>query len=311
MVRNICAGQIMKALFLAIDDQRVILDELYRSILSYIECDFKKLNRSESKNLKKTISEYSLKEYDRVILLLRFRDICSQYKFLRKIRNLSIIEHDACQNYILSSRYYGKFSDFYRRIPGARIIVSGFNVSKKLGLEGHNVAFVPKGFDDELITNEERCRSVELGFIGSIDSDVYAQRARFLKEVRETERLEILKTQSGMEYNDKLNEIRYFLSCDMGIGEYMIKNYEAMASGCTLIAFDQGSEENDALGFMDRENIMLYHSFESFLACLDELRQDSGLGARVAQQGEALVRSRFSYKVIGSLIANEVARPFE
>ena len=62
-----------------------------------------------------------------------------------------------------------------------------------------------------------------------------------------------------------LNRIRFFVSADIGMGEYMIKNFEAMACGCVLLAYDQGELENEALGFIDMHNIVLYRR-------LDELR---------------------------------------
>jgi hypothetical protein len=62
----------------------------------------------------------------------------------------------------------------------------------------------------------------------------------------------------GEEYCATLNRIRFFVSADVGMGEYMIKNFEAMACGCVLLAFDQGAAENQALGFKGMVNVVFY-----------------------------------------------------
>lgn len=300
----------MKALLLAVDEQKVSLDSLYESIAENLETDIFRIGRKDSKNLRGLLSQIDHEKYDRVILFLRFRDLRKQRRVLSRIRNLTIVEHDACQNYIMNSDYHGEFTRFYKSLPQARVITSGFQVTQKLHAEGVNARFVPKGFDSNLIRNTYQARDIEVGFIGSLESSVYAGRKNFLESLGKSESLTLLKTNSPEKYNKEINRIRFFLSCDIGLGEYMIKNFEAMGAGCCLFAYDQGADENKALGFKTLENIVLYNSIQSLRDQLENLRSDSRLAERIARNGEKLAFKNFSFDAIGEKIAREVKTPF-
>ncbi|WP_241353761.1 glycosyltransferase [Pseudomonas aeruginosa] len=99
-----------------------------------------------------------------------------------------------------------------------------------------------------------------------------------------------------------------FVSADVGMGEYMIKNFEAMACGCVLLAYDQGERENEALGFRDMENIVLYRSVADIQEKLAILRLDTALAERIARSGQALAIERFSFAAVGQSIV-EAMRP--
>ncbi|HBO6101186.1 TPA: glycosyltransferase family 1 protein [Pseudomonas aeruginosa] len=106
----------------------------------------------------------------------------------------------------------------------------------------------------------------------------------------------------------RYDRIRFFVSADVGMGEYMIKNFEAMACGCVLLAYDQGERENEALGFRDMENIVLYRSVADIQEKLAILRLDTALAERIARSGQALAIERFSFAAVGQSIV-EAMRP--
>ena len=114
------------------------------------------------------------------------------------------------------------------------------------------------------------------------------------------------RTNSGAEYCDTLNRIRFFVSADVGMGEYMIKNFEAMACGCVLLAFDQGEAENRALGLQDMHNVVLYGSIAQLQAKLKVLRADEALVRRIATNGRDLAVSRFSFAQVGRSIVEQL-----
>ena len=149
-----------------------------------------------------------------------------------------ILEHDAYQNYI-PCKYTGKFSAHYRQLPWARVISSGYMVSERLRREGFDAVFVPKGYDEQLLTDQGRERDIELAFVGSTGSVAYSGRKALLDELGQVENLVVTRTKSGEDYCNTLNRIRFFVSADVGMGEYMIKNFEAMACGCVLLAYDR------------------------------------------------------------------------
>ncbi|MFQ2834307.1 glycosyltransferase [Pseudomonas aeruginosa] len=75
-----------------------------------------------------------------------------------------------------------------------------------------------------------------------------------------------------------------------------------------LLAYDQGERENEALGFRDMENIVLYRSVADIQEKLAILRLDTALAERIARSGQALAIERFSFAAVGQSIV-EAMRP--
>lgn len=301
----------MKILFLVQKEQRVILDRLYDSIARHVsECDTRWLDSSEQANLKHYFSEHvDISRYDRIVFFLRFKKEMRQWRFIRTLPNLVILEHDAYQNYI-PNKYQGKYTRHYHRMPWVRVLCSGAHVTQRLQMEGIDAVFIPKGYDQALIQHQQHQeRAIELGFVGSLKSGVYAQRKQFLEQLASLENMDIVRTQSGQDYVDKLNSIRFFASADIGMGEYMIKNFEAMAAGCVLLAWKQGNGEEEALGFRDMESIVLYSSMEECRDKLAQLRTDPALTERIAAAGQTLVEQQYSFEALGKKIALAMEQP--
>jgi glycosyltransferase involved in cell wall biosynthesis len=116
----------------------------------------------------------------------------------------------------------------------------------------------------------------------------------------------VTRTKSGEEYCDTLNRIRFFVSADVGMGEYMIKNFEAMACGCVLFAYDQGDAENRALGLQDMQNVVFYSDIPQLQSKLAILRRDPDLAALIAINGRDLAVSQFGFGAIGARIVREL-----
>lgn len=299
----------LKVLFLVQGEQRAILDRLYEGIASHCDCDIRWLGRREQANLRRYFrQQVDTTRYDRILLFLRFKQEIRQVAFIRTLPNLVILEHDAYQNYI-PCKYTGRFSAHYRQLPWARIIGSGYQVTRRLREEGFDAVCVPKGYDQALLRDLGGERDIELGFLGSTKSVAYSGRKALLDELGQLESLTVTRTNSGEEYLNALNRIRFFVSADVGMGEYMIKNFEAMACGCVLLAFDQGAEENRALGFVDMENLVLYTSVEELRRKLALLRDDPVRAARIAANGRSLVTQRYSFAQLGAAIVEALTPP--
>lgn len=301
----------MKVLFLVQKEQRVILDRLYDAVCDNVSwCDLRWLSSNEQANLKDYFRHIDVTAYDRIILFLRFKKEIRQVRFIRTIPNLVILEHDAYQNFI-PGKYQGKFLAHYQQLSGVRVISSGFGVTRKLRAHGVDAVFVPKGYDQTLLCNLSRPRDIDLGFVGSIESRVYSERKKLLQALNREESLKITRTRSGKEYLDRLNRINIFVSADIGMGEYMIKNFEAMACGCALCAYDQGYEENEALGFIDLQNIILYRNLSELREKLATVRADNSLLTAIMQAGQKLVEKRFRFDLLGKMIANALVPPLD
>lgn len=303
------ASQRLKVLLLVQKDQRVILDRLYDGIAAHTDCDLRWLDDAEQADLKRYFrANVEPTRYDRIVLFLRFKKEIRQVAFIRSIPNLVILEHDAWQNYF-PGKYEGRFSAHYRRLPSARVLSSGFQIAERLRGEGVDAVFVPKGYDQALLRNLGLPRDIELGFVGSMKSGAYRDRKAMLEEVAQREPLIATRTESGEDYLRTLNRIRFFVSADVGMNEYMIKNFEAMACGCVLCAYDQGATENRALGFRDMENLVLYRNPQELQAKLSQLRAEPELVSGIAAKGQALVEREYSFARIGERIADALRPP--
>lgn len=296
----------MKVLFLVQEEQRAILDRLYDGVAANCECDIRWVSDEDQRNLRRYFKrEVDVERYDRILFFLRFKKEMRQASFISTVPNLVILEHDAYQNYI-PCKYTGKFSAHYRKMPWARIISSGYNVSERLRQEGFDAVFVPKGYDEQLLADQGRERDIELAFVGSTGSVAYSGRKALLDELGRVENLVVTKTKSGEDYCNTLNRIRFFVSADVGMGEYMIKNFEAMACGCVLFAFDQGEEENRALGLQDMHNIVFYKDIPTLQQKLRTLRSDLSLAQQIAENGRHLAVSRFAFGQVGRSIVEHM-----
>lgn len=304
----------MRVLFLVQKDQRVILDRLYDAIVDGVAatgglCDLRRLTSDEQADLRDYFAEHvDVAQYDRVMLILRFKKMIRQRRFLRTVPNLVILEHDAYQNYI-DSKYRGEYSKHYRELPWVRVFCSGFGVTQRLHAEGVDVHFVSKGYDQLLLRNLGRLRTTEMAFVGSTGNKLYVQRKQFLEALARVEPLEIVRTQSGDDYLHKLNDVRFFISADIGMSEYMIKNFEAMACGCVLFAWDQGLDENAALGLVDMQNVVLYRSQSELREKLQALRADSTRADAIATAGQRLAEQHLTWAEIGKQVVELLQPP--
>ena len=299
----------MKVLFLVQKTQRVLLARFYESICRHLGgCDIRWLTSEEQSDLKSYFCDIDIESYDRVILFLRFKKEIKQVRFIQTLPGLVILEHDAYQNYV-EGKYKGRFSRYYKGLPWARVISSGCGVSEKLREEGVDARFVSKGYDQFLLKSKHCDRDIELGFIGSTRSNAYSQRRELLEILSEHENLFVTRTNSGEEYCDALNRIKIFVGADVGFGEYMIKNFEAMACGCLLLAWDQGEKENAALGFEDMLNVVLFSDVEELRDKLALLRKNPQLIGEIAATGQELIERRYSWDSLGQDVAKCVKLP--
>src|SRR5690606_311489 len=125
---------------------------------------------------------------------------------------------------------------------------------------------------------------------------VYRKRRKFLNAASKTGEVELLRADPGEAYNDLLHRIHCFVSADIGFDEYMIKNFEAMAAGCVLVAWRQPSQEQEALGLEEGKHLVLYGSMAELREKLAWLEQYPDKARQIACAGRELVAARHRWK---------------
>lgn len=292
----------MRVLVLTATPRLPDLSAVYAHLSALLDVDVRLLDKAQQRDLKGYLRGVAVEDYARILLDLPFKHMYAQAGLLARLPGLLIYEEDACQNYLATSKWRGAFSRFYRRLPAARIVVTGASVARRLRSEGFDVSFIPKGYDPQTLFDEQRERDIELGFIGRTASKDYAGRKALLDSLAACEPLQLLRTEPGADYRQMLNRIRYFVSADVGLGEYMAKNFEAMACGCVLLAWRQGEEE-PAIGLEDGRHLLLYSSLEELRALLARLRSEPGLAAELATAGRSFAAEHLSHACLAGRLA--------
>ncbi|MCV4340244.1 glycosyltransferase family protein [Pseudomonas capsici] len=284
--------------------------QLWQGLKRFADVEVRYIDREQHKQLGRVLRGIDFSLYDRVVLDLLFRYLCRQARQLKRISGLLIYEEDACQEFISGSRWQGKFSAFYRKIPNARVIMTGFRVAERFRDMGVDALFLAKGYNSSSLYASDAERDIELGFIGRLGSDTYRERRDFLQRAVERHQLELMRTAPGDEYREALNRIRVFVSADIGLGEYMAKNFEAMACGCVLLAYRQGQGEEQAIGLEDGVNAMLYGNEQEFSEKLALLRNDPALVARVGEQGLLFAQQYLDYFKQSEVVFRHLSQDF-
>ena len=299
----------MRVLVLTAEARVPDLSAVYQSLPRYLDIDLHVLGKAQQRQLRRYLAGLDLQSYQRILLDLPFKHMVAQATLLARLPGLLIYEEDACQNYLATSKWRGAFSRFYRQLPAARLVVTGASVAQRLRSEGFDALFMAKGYNPHLLFNEQQVRDIELGFIGRTASRDYAGRKALLDSLAALEPLQLLRTEPGAEYRHMLNRIRYFVSADVGLGEYMAKNFEAMACGCVLLAWRQGSEE-EAIGLQHDEHLLLYSSLDELREHLARLRREPQLAERLARAGQAFVASQLSHEQLAVRLAAVLQEPW-
>jgi hypothetical protein len=246
-------------------------------------------------SLKEVADRCDFAGYDRVIVDNNLRRLGPEYKQLKRIPNLVLFEFDFYINYISGGGCRGKLESVLKTLNAHRIIVSSSAIEGDLRGKGFDAAYSPKGYDATFVQDLGLPRDIELGFIGRTNHGIYELRRNMLKRLQADLGLQVMRTEENAEYNQMLNRIRIFISPDLGYNEIMIKDFEALAVGCVLVAPRPPSEELARLGWLDFENVVLYESYEELLAKVRRLQAEPRRILQIARaaKGLATIRDRW------------------
>lgn len=282
----------MKVLIVSREERSRSFDTLFSGIAEYFPTTVVKLKKDQIRDFSNTVRGLGCENYERVIFDVPLRRIGRHFKVLRKVSGLILYEEDAYQEFVRYSKYYKKFIKIYRSIGACRLILTGYDIGERIKSAGLDVTVIPKAFDENHLRNLGLERDIELGYIGRIKNRIYRERRPFLRGLVEENGLQMLRTDPGTEYLQTLNRIKIFVSADLGLLEFMAKNFEAMACGCMLLAKRQSGIDEDMLGLKHMENVVLYDDLEDARKLLSSLHKSPELIKSIATCGEELVHER-------------------
>lgn len=301
----------MKVLVLSSAGKALDNRPLWYALAEHAEVDLHFLEKYQQRNLRGWFKSVRYESYDRIVLDLMFKHIHGQSRWLRSLPNLLLYEEDAYLDYMPGSKWRGAFSALYKKLPNVRVISTGAWVTNNLRAQRVDAHFVPKGFDAaRLFDRKLPRRDIFLGFVGRLGSSAYAQRQELLMSLAAVEPIQLLRTKDPDEYPALLNRIRCFVSADIGLREYMAKNFEAMACGCLLIAKRQGDIEEQALGLRDGENILLYDDLPELREKVQWVLRNAQQALEVASAGRDWVNANNEYSCLARKVAEILERPF-
>lgn len=249
------------------------------------DLDVLRLSSEEISNIGHTLKILDTDSYNCTIFNLPFRKIRRKSKIFNSMSNIVIYDYDTNRNFIKGDKYFRKYERFYRKLNNVKIICTSYSNSRKFINMGISTEFLYKGYDDSFLNDIKIERDIELGFIGSVDLKLYKERRIFLETLADEFGVKIFRAESMDEYKKALNRIKIFVSADIGYGEYMIKNYEAMGCGCMLLALRQGNGEEEALGLKDMENVVLYSDIDEARSKIRLLLENPCLVQQIANKG--------------------------
>lgn len=283
----------MKTLIVSTDGKLMVTRPFWQAARQFFEFDHVEVTREHG--LEAYFNETDFSGYDRVVADTNLRRLGKRYHSLKRAPGLVVFDHDVCQNNVSTSEWYHRYPSVLRDLGDVRIIVSGATLAGELRDEGVDACYLPKGYDNTVILPLDIERTHEAAFVGRVKNKVYKRRKKFLLRQEKLGRLELLRAEPGEAYNRLLNQIRFFVSADIGFGEYMIKNFEAMAAGCVLLAWRQPAIEQSSLGFVEGENVLLYDSEPELQEKLSWLKGNPDKAARIAAAGQQLVSRQHTW----------------
>lgn len=263
------------------------------------------------KGLVKFFKDTDLSMYDRVVADTNLRRLGPGYKFLKNAPNLVVFDHDVYQTNVQYAEWHRKYPAAMRDFKNARIIVSGYELSKQLCQLGIDCSFLPKGYDHKKIRFLNMDRDIEAAFVGRTKNKVYRDRRSFLNRIGKRESVPVMRADPGEPYNKLLNRIQVFISADINFGEYMIKNFEAMAAGCLLLAWRQPGGEQRMMGLEDGNNVLLYDNENEFIEKLNWAKANKYEAGVIASKGRELAENQHKWLDRAKIIPDLIKEPID
>jgi len=255
-------------------------------------------------------------EVNLVLLFLRFRCLRNSGDFLGLVsKPLVLIEHDACQNVLPNSPYFGAWTQYLRSSPIQLTFVSGLTPLRSLQDAGISCLWLPKAAPEAFLRQRYRTAG-RFCLFGETRYAVYDERRAIYDCIRPR------NVHDRVLNRWRLYQISYFVDkllsrhgiihrlhfpypampdvlkwysgciiCDQGLQEPMIRHFEASALGLAVFRERDSVHELEQLGYRDGVSMIVYDSKEDlrekihhYGRHLSELAEVQAAGRAAAQR---------------------------
>jgi glycosyltransferase involved in cell wall biosynthesis len=265
---------------------------IWETVGQKIPFETKVVDYRSPQSFRELIASLKHHDFDRVIFDCNIRSIGRDYKLLKDVRNLIIYDNDLYHHFHPTSAYFGMFIALFKTLMAHRIISTGLYTVQNFQKAGLNVSYLPKSYDPDYVHFLDIFKDIEVAFIGRTSNKIYRQRKKFLESLQKKLDVQIIRTSEDDDYNKTLNKIRFFISADQGLNEFMAKNFEALAAGCILCTVPTSEEEAGILGFEDMVNVVFYNSEQELISKIQYLKSNPDKADAIALAGRQLAETR-------------------
>lgn len=292
----------MKVLLLTTEEYASVYSELYAGMHKKLgSMDMRRLNDDEQTILRSYFSHHvDLKKFDRIIIHLDFPILKPQLRFLKQLDDIVFYHTNAFFNNHRSEKANANALEqiaFFKKIPWAKIIVTNCRAMKLFQHSGLDAWFVPEGYNTIKYRHKGLTRKIELALVENVSPTKKEKEFKHqLHKYYPNLYTEQVITDSGATH---LNQARIAICADIGRGEYSAKIFRAMASGCLVISYDQGSDESFYMSLQDMKNIVLFNEIETMRKKIDYLLQHPKRLAAIARAGYELAINNHKESELG------------
>ncbi|MCG8312416.1 MAG: glycosyltransferase [Pseudomonadales bacterium] len=299
----------MKVLWLSLETYKTELCEFIAQLSSRVDLTVRWLTSKEAKHITKAVGGVELKTFDRVLIHLPVRLLLKQTPYLRCVPSLVLLQRDLPSIATTDLPLFDKFLKALGVMPWARVLLPFSQISHRLSQAGIDNYQVPLGIDAREYTDLDQSRSHSAVVLADLENPASKPRKQLLLNIKTQNKLQIFEPELGATLREQLNTLQVTVTCEQGCHLYRALNYQAMASGCLLLTWDRGSEENHVVGFEDMKNVMLFQDERSAQAKLNFLKRHPDQLEAIRQQGKALVAARHTLVAMAEAVAENLSQP--
>lgn len=269
------------------------------------------LSTAGAKHVVKAVGAKEIKQFDRVVIHLPFELLVKQSAYIRCIPNLVLLQTDLSMAVVENASNLDKFSRLLKIMPWVRVLTNAGEGQAFLASLGVDQARVPLGFNAAWYRDSDEAAIYSAGIFADLDNPDIKARRHMLFDIKTQNRLQFHDEVQGKILAQQLKQMDIVICNDMGCGQYRHLNFKTQACGVALMTWDRGDQENQAVGFVDMVNVMLYKDAKSAQAKLNFLKRHPEQLASIKEAGKTMAIECHSNRALADKLVDFLRKPLK